>query len=407
MTAGLDPNSPELQAEQALLGALLLDATALAPLAAWLHPAHLYRHAHRELYQLLLARRRAGHPATGPDADPDARRDWALGTLDQARSVSGFTPGYGHTLIAACPSAGHAHAYAVLVLEAAVRRELAKHAHRLGSVAATGHHADVVLLVPALERTLARCSAVWTTATAGHQGPACADPPSPVIPRTAPAGARELADEETLIAVLMARPQALAPLAGQLRPGDFAGPLQRLVYEAMVDLSERAEPVDPLTVLWRVRATAPTRPALDLDQVRHVAGREQPGDPGYWAERVILASALRTTLACAEQLRSLAADPRRPVDAVLADARQLLPPLHEATGRVRTDGTAPPAGPAATGTARTTAASRTGPEHRSAFVLQTADPRRAPPPGAEESAHPASPTHARPAQSPATGRRHR
>ncbi|MEY9848466.1 hypothetical protein ABH940_005569 [Streptacidiphilus sp. BW17] len=386
--------SPELMAEQALLGALLLNAPAVEMVGSWLHPGHFYRPVHGELFGLLLARQRAGHPATTPGASAADRTEWAMGTIDQARSVRGFTPSYGHTLIASCPHAAHARAYAALVLDSAVRREVTEHATRLANSAAAGHHADVVELVPALQRTVERCFAVWSAATADVQTPACAATWTTPKPSTAPVAEQALAEEATLLGVLMAQPRALPSLAGQLLPGDFAGPLHRVVYEAMVDLSERAQPIDALTVLWQARAGSPPVPDVDLAQVWTLVSDPLPGDPGYWAERVVIASVLRTTQDCAEQLRALAAAPGRPVSFVLGDAERLLSHLRAAADRIQVERAVPP-GPAATSAPRRPAAA------------PAADGRRAPPHGAKEDTHSPPASHTRPAEPTATGRRRR
>jgi replicative DNA helicase len=410
MAAETIPASPELLAEQALLGALLLNAPAVEVVGAWLHPGHFYRPLHGELYARLLARQRAGHPASAAGSSEEDQTDWAMGTIGQAHSVRGFTPSYGHTLIASCPHPAHARAYATLVLEAAVRRELTEHATRLANSAAAGHHADVVELVPALDRTLGRCSAVWSSATAEDQGPVCTASWAPPRPSAPSATEEALADEATLITVLMAQPRALPSLAGHLLPDDFAGPLHRLVYEAMVDLSERAQPVDALTVLWQVRAFAPPAPGRggDLAQVWSLVSDGLPGDPGYWAERLITASVLRATQTCANQLRALAADPRRPVAVLLADAEQLVGQLRTATDRIQSDHPAP-AGPAVTAVPLDLAPAPSGQRQRAsaAATAPAADGRRAPPHGAKEDTHSPPATHPRSAELPATGRRRR
>ncbi|MEY9958783.1 DnaB-like helicase N-terminal domain-containing protein [Streptacidiphilus sp. MAP5-52] len=407
MTEEISPTSPELLAERALLGALLLNAPAVEEVGAWLHPGHFYRLLHRELYGLLLARQRAGHPASAAGATEADRTDWARGTIDQARSLRGFTPDYAHMLIASSPHPAHARAYATLVLEAAVRREVTEHATRLSNSAAAGHHADVVVLVPALDRTLGRCSVVWSSATAEVQGPAYAESWTAPLPRPTTATEEALADEATLINVLMAQPRALPSLAGHLLPGDFADPLHRLVYEAMVDLSERAQPVDALTVLWQARAGAST-PAVDLVRVQSLIRHDLPGDPDYWAERLITASVLRTTHTCANQLRDLAADPRRPVAALLGDAEQLVGQLRTATGRIQLDHPAP-TGPAATAVPHGQAPVPSGQRQRAstAATAPVPDGRRAPPHGAKEDTYSPPSSHPRSAELPAAGRRRR
>jgi len=340
----------ELMAEQALLGALLLDATAVAAIASWLHPAHLYRPVHQQLLQVLVDRDRAGHRATEPDASAEDRRDWALGAIDQASaSATGFTVNYGHTLIAACPAPASANTYAALVLQSAVRRELMVHTHRLGTAAAAGNLADVWLLLRALERTAARCSTAWSQATAWH-----APLPGPGGPATTTEPAAQTADtalaaEQQLIAVLMEHPHSANDLRPPVRAEDFASPLHRLMFSAIADLSQRSLGVDPLTVMWQVRATAPSDPAPDLDQVRQLASQAGAGDPAYWADQVITASVLRTVRAGAEQLHQLAMDPRRSLETVFAEAYRIMPQLHSACARAPTPLPQAPAGPAATG----------------------------------------------------------
>ncbi|WP_238016006.1 DUF3987 domain-containing protein [Dactylosporangium sp. AC04546] len=120
----MDRTAPHDQAaEQAVLGAALLDPGALAKLADTLTPGDFYRPAHAELWQTLTALHQAGEPT---DPVTVAAHLAEAGTLGKVGGA-----GYLHTLIAAVPTVANAGHYAGIVADRARRRTVIDLGRRL------------------------------------------------------------------------------------------------------------------------------------------------------------------------------------------------------------------------------------------------------------------------------------
>lgn len=104
-------------AEQAVIGAALLNPSVIADLASTLAPADFYRPVHGRLWETLCAMH-----ATGEPTDPIALAAQLAATGDLAKV--GGAP-YLHTLIAAVPTTANAGHYARIVAEHARRRQVA------------------------------------------------------------------------------------------------------------------------------------------------------------------------------------------------------------------------------------------------------------------------------------------
>ncbi|MFJ4676880.1 DnaB-like helicase N-terminal domain-containing protein [Kitasatospora sp. NPDC088783] len=315
--------TPQMEAEQAVLGALLLAPRQLANVATWLEPRNFYRPAHAALYEALLAQQQAGHPALAGEKS-EARRAWALEAMESAAaSCPSFTPFYGHTLISACPTSDHAALYGRMVLESAVRREVHEHAHRLLAAArAADVDPDVVIRLTAdLRAAIDRLADTWGSIDAR---PLAAAGPWPLeLPEAAARQTRH--QEEALLASLTAAPAELADLVGWLHPGDLLDAGHREVYRALAALAHRGEPIDPLTVLWEVQHRgALTDGTLTAERVRTLTRAGYQGEPGYRAEQVLRASLLRTTASHAGAVRLLAMDASVPAARLLGSALHTL-----------------------------------------------------------------------------------
>lgn len=333
--------TPQAEAEQALLGALLLSPAQLASVASWLKPGHFYRPTHAALYEVLLAQQKAGHPALEDD-EPETRWAWALEAMETAAtSCPSFTPSYGHTLISACPTADHALAYGRMVLETAVRREIHEHAHRLQAATRDADTDAVLRLTAELHTTIDRLGDAWGSFD-GRPVPAPGQWP---LELSEDAARSTLHQEEALLASLSAAPSELAELVRWLCPDDLLDPGHQAVYRALAALGHRGEPIDPLTVLWEVQHRgALTTGTLTADRVRTVTRAGYRGESGYWAEQVLRAALLRTTAARAGAVRLLALDASVPAARLLGSALHVLRDAETVQGRWRTaTGLGPPA----------------------------------------------------------------
>jgi hypothetical protein len=105
-----------LEAEEAVLGAILASGRLLAEVAALVEEADLYRPAHRTIWRAILRLADRGEPT-----DPIT----VLGELEQAGELADVGGGpFLHTLVEAVPTVANAGHYAQLVVEAARRRRV-------------------------------------------------------------------------------------------------------------------------------------------------------------------------------------------------------------------------------------------------------------------------------------------
>jgi replicative DNA helicase len=114
-----EPDRPpphNLEAEEAVLGAILAAGQLLAEVAGVLEEADFYRPAHRAIWRAILRLADRGQPT-----DPVT----VLGELDHAGELADVGGGpFLHTLVAAVPTVANAAHYAQLVAEAARRRRV-------------------------------------------------------------------------------------------------------------------------------------------------------------------------------------------------------------------------------------------------------------------------------------------
>ncbi|MGY1438127.1 DnaB-like helicase N-terminal domain-containing protein [Streptomyces reniochalinae] len=346
--------TPLLQAEQAVLGAVLLEPRQLGRLAGWLRPEHFYRPAHSALCAAMLTLRTGGHSATKLAPDAQVPLAWLNEIREEASTRSrGVTSAYVHSLASACPRPVHAPVYGRMVLEGAIHRSVTQHAHRLHQAARTdaarGNGVDETLhRAQILHDVLDDLGRRW-----GFE-------PRPVEPHTAVPGPtataaagqaseRVLADEEFLLGALTAHPEQLSQMADWLHSGDFADAGHRQIYRALGALRHRGEPVDELTVLWECqRRGALTEGSLDAERVRRICHVPVAGSADYFGEQVLDSSLLRTAATSARQVRALADDTSLAPGQLISHALHALVPLDEIRRR-RAASEAGPEPDAATG----------------------------------------------------------
>ncbi|MEU9074562.1 DnaB-like helicase N-terminal domain-containing protein [Kitasatospora sp. NPDC048538] len=355
-------SNPQMEAEQALLGALLLSPGQLDSVAPWLDPGHFYRPAHAALYEVLLTQRAAGHLGLTEDASKEQLRDWALGAMSAAAKASrGFTPGYGATLMAACPVSRHASAYGRMVLEGAIRRRVHESAHRLQYAARTGSLERTLELTGALREAINEMAGSWRSL---DERPRPLPGPWP-LELTEVVREKTLQHESAMLSSVTALPDGLVEITRWLRPADFLDAGHRAVYKALTALAHRSEPIDQLTVLWEAQHRgAIASGAITADGVRAVTRSGFSGDPQYWAERVLRASLLRQATISAGVVRLLARDSSLPAARLLGSALHALGSAEDVQDRWRSannlpHGSDPPPAPAVAAERRQAARART------------------------------------------------
>ncbi|GLW58517.1 DnaB-like helicase N-terminal domain-containing protein [Kitasatospora phosalacinea] len=226
-----------LRAEQAVIGAALRDPAALDQIA-YLTPDRMAHPTNRALMAALVETR------TSTPTAPAAR---IPDLIAQTTAVRGVGSDYLRRLADAAPQPRNIASYARLVQEAAVRRDLALHLDQLRTPAADQRGPE-----PSLDRLLQRVEPV--SQSAKFSDPA----PEPYQPRTQQFGGPEvrvdarLERQDVVLADLLQHPEQVREVSTWLYPEVFDTGLRREVYEAIVVVAERDDPVDQLTVEWEV-----------------------------------------------------------------------------------------------------------------------------------------------------------
>ncbi|MFB6617433.1 DnaB-like helicase N-terminal domain-containing protein [Streptomyces sp. NPDC056367] len=340
--------TPLLHAEQATLGAVLLEPHQLGRLAPWLQPAHFYRPIHQALYAAALKLRDDGHPAASLGAEEPVPLSWLADTVVEAGAQTrGVTASYAHQVVSSCPRPGHAVVYGRMVLEGAIRRSVAQHATQLHQAARAdaprGTSEESVRQAEALSTALRDLGGRWGTDVQPV--------PHPLPPSSVPAelDAQLLAEEEYLLGSLSARPEQLDQVMSWLHSGDFADAGHQQVYRALAALHHRGEPVDQLTVLWEIqRRGALADRTLDTDRVLRICDSSSLGGAAeHYGERVVRAALVRTAADTARRVRALANDESLAPGKLIGHALHALGPLSAVHDRLRTATGDVPASPPA------------------------------------------------------------
>ncbi|WP_327330022.1 MULTISPECIES: DnaB-like helicase N-terminal domain-containing protein [unclassified Streptomyces] len=383
--------NPLLGAEQAVLGAVLLDPSQLSHLD-WLAPDHFYRPVHQALFAALRKLRSDGHPAVG--ADGPVPLSWVTDAAEEAGlHVRGLTPVYPHALIQTCPRPEHAPVYGRMVLEGAIHRAIAQHAIRLHQVARAdalqGKVKGALRAADILTGVLTDLARRWGTE------------PRPVAPTTAPATgpavpppvqADQVAeDERFLLAVLAEQPRAMEEVVDWLRPGDFADPAHGQLYRCLGALHHRGEPIDRITLLWEAqRRGLLADGTLSGEQLTAIVDGVGAGSAEWLGERVMRASLTRTAAVSARAVRALAEDEALVPGRLINYALHALGPLDEVRARWETaDGSLAPK-------TRTSAPVPDGPPPARVHVALARSTQRPIPPSSVRTASAPTPSASRP-----------
>ncbi|HEY3547797.1 MAG TPA: DnaB-like helicase N-terminal domain-containing protein [Propionicimonas sp.] len=255
-----------LAAEQATLGALLLNRPGIPLIARWLRPTDFNDPWHGQVWSALAERAAAGQPVD-VEAMSQAMVERLGERLGQRLRVFDLL----HTVPMHCRPA----TYAPMVLEASLRREIAGQGVvlRAGALQSTlsdsaGPVASACLMVSA---ALDSVASRW--ADAHHRDRPLAVTPTPLHPaghtREFRTGADKFlgdrpardpqADQEQVVALigtLIAHPAVILEVAHWLTPGQVGDPGWRAVFTAAINLAAQGEDVDAVTVAWATQAIA-------------------------------------------------------------------------------------------------------------------------------------------------------
>jgi hypothetical protein len=308
----------DVDAEQALLGAVLADPPGQQYLLDLVEPGDMFRPWHGQVLAAMQRLRDCGQLPSPQNVyqeiqhDPDLPRSVALDAVPLAG------------LLGKSPRPAHAGAYGAIVVEAAIRRRLQLAGSRVEQAAEDGD-LDVALGQAAKARAdLVACAARWTALPArlrseparlpveepwrsGRQdtgrsaAPSRANPPlsqngvvrrDPAVaagqpgettttpgsfgawPRVPGAASRSRSPGPEAMAAfgaalrdLIDDPCQLAAVRSWLRPEHFTHAASGRLYAVLLDMDASGQPIDPVTVAWAAR-----RRGLRADPTRLAGG---------------------------------------------------------------------------------------------------------------------------------------
>jgi replicative DNA helicase len=134
------------------------------------------------------------------------------------------------------------------------------------------------------------------------------------------------AEESVLGAILLSeRSMYTLVIEESLRPEDFYRETHRTIYSAMVDLYERSEPIDTVTVTDALRATGLIDPAGGPDSVDLLAGAvPNVANLRHYAQIVRETALLRRLLNATYEIQSSVLDQRDPAREVVEHAERIV-----------------------------------------------------------------------------------
>ncbi|WP_329343638.1 replicative DNA helicase [Streptomyces sp. NBC_01352] len=268
---------PVHYAEQALLGALLLEPARLAdtePLIAH----HFDSHTHAALFTAI----RTLPPPNPADHAKDAA--WLNAVLDHARPhAPGLNASYLHTLIQFCPLPKHAAAYARMIRADNARRVLRAHAERLASTATDPGVPHPAASTLGMADDIGRVLDALAAQFAPHPGSFPRTPLPADVPQ--PAGEEDLDEERLLLATATAYPAEVQHMRW-LTEADFLLPLHAVLWQSITSLVHRGDMVDPITVLGEAQHRGLLTGTLTPEDLMALVSTPA-GSPEYWGEKIL------------------------------------------------------------------------------------------------------------------------
>ncbi|MFE4055201.1 DnaB-like helicase N-terminal domain-containing protein [Streptomyces sp. NPDC059096] len=346
---------PVYYAEQALLGALLLEPHRRGEVTGLDAGSFSYA-AHGAVFTAIR---------TLPAPDPVQHRRntaWLNEVLDAARrQARGLTGPYLHTLIRACPQPGHAAAYAAMVEADHARRALRGRAQRLAQTATDPALPDPVPAVLAEADALAETVDKLGLRFPPQPGPPPRTPAPP--PRLHPDGREEaLAEERLLLATATTHPAEIEQMRW-LTNSDFTHPFHAGLWTCLTALNRRGVPIDPVTVLWEAQQRGLMTEVVSAELLD---GLSVPADSAtYCGERVLQRAVLATAHEVGRQVEAFTADPATTPYQLVLGSRRALADLSAVRSRW-TLATAPAVPVAKSARARSSAPPRAGPPRTAA-----------------------------------------
>ncbi|MFF3372120.1 DnaB-like helicase N-terminal domain-containing protein [Streptomyces sp. NPDC002680] len=314
---------PVHYAEQALLGALLLDPTRVADIGQ-LTADHFESHTHAAVFTGI---------GTLPAPDPAAHAKdtaWLNQVLDFARPhAPGLSAAYLHALIQFCPRSQHAAAYARMIRADHARRLLRGHAERLGLTAGDPCLPNPAATVLVLADDFSHLLDALASEFAPHAGPL---PRTAIpIPAVRQACEEELDEERLLLASAAASPRDVQKM-WWLTADDFVLPLHAALWQSITALVHRGDMVDPVTVLGEAQHRGLLTKVLTPRDLMALVSTPA-GSPEYWGEQILGRALLARAHQVAERITAYTDDLANTPHQLITGSRRALADLNTLRAR--------------------------------------------------------------------------
>lgn len=337
MMTDQDSITPREFAERALVGTLLQQPGRITTIAQWLDPEDFRTSVNGTVFAHLRDMINESQNPAAVTAQALLDRLLSSGDIGDRTSIGPYLL----NLVATAPSMTSAQpeTYAQMVLEASIRRDVERWGMRVAQV--TDIQPELADLLAAVQTALNQVDAIgqrWETATALHNrsrvlseggGPTTVaradrwvDPDSIVSGLDAfasPPDERDLATaEETVIASVLIRPEALAGLLDRLYPEDFADRRIGNAFRAAIEIYTAGRRVDPVTVAWeQQRHGAQHGPGMSPAWMVEVINHGPVGNLDYATDVVMRGALARLTAEAARTTQRVAQHPGlQPADVV-------------------------------------------------------------------------------------------
>jgi replicative DNA helicase len=244
-------------AERAVIGALLLEPQRYAEVREWLEPDDFLGLAEQRTYEAMRTLVDGGRQLT-----PSSVNEHLAARYPELRHRPDAT--FLVSCMQECPVPSRVAIYGRMVLDSSIRRRIGAQAaglrHR-AEEAATSQDLNLVFgLVDKVRRDVERLHTREVKATGTYA-------PSPLkvdeLPSAPTAsGHHDVAVERTAVLAMVNQPLALPRVSTWLERSDFHDPECALVYGELQSMVASRQPVDPLTVAWRVSRRSVTNPVV-------------------------------------------------------------------------------------------------------------------------------------------------
>lgn len=276
-------------AERAVIGALLLEPERYRDVKEWLESGDFLGLAEKRTYEAMRALDDDGRQLT-----PSAVNEHLAVRYPERRHRPDAA--FLVSCMQECPVPSRVALYGRMVLDSSIRRRISAQAaglrHR-AERAATSQDLNLVFgVVDRVRRDVERLHTREAKASGAHA-------PSPIRVDELPAvpiasGRHDGAVERTAVLALVNQPLALPRVSTWLERGDFRDPECALVFGELLSMMASREPIDPLTVAWRVSRRSVTNALVaDLLEVQK-AGPRLP--EATIAARRVLEQSVRSTV---------------------------------------------------------------------------------------------------------------